>query len=84
MPASLPDLILPLKLGKSEERLTSLGGLGVLEEMAQAPGAWKPVDEHLAGPGGGRGYRASEFVQPLVWMLHAGGAAAGRPAGTAG
>lgn len=73
MPASLPDLILPLKLEKSEERLTSLGGLVVLEEMAQALGVWQRVDEHLQGPGSGRGYRASEFVQALVWMLHAGG-----------
>jgi hypothetical protein len=73
MEQSLPQLILPIKMEKSEERLTSLGGLVVLEEMAQALGAWKRVDEHLKGPGSGRGYRASEFVQPLVWMLHAGG-----------
>ena len=73
MQANLPQLILPIKLEKSEERLTSLGGLVVLEEMAQALGVWQQVDEHLAGPGSGRGYRPSEFVQPLVWMLHAGG-----------
>jgi len=73
MQASLPDLVLPLKLEKSEERLTSLGGLLVLEEMAQALQVWQRVDEQLAGPGSGRGYRASQFVQPLVWMLHAGG-----------
>jgi hypothetical protein len=58
---------------RSEERLTSLGGLVVLEEMAQAVKVWKRVDEHLQGPGSGAGYRPSEFVQPLVWMLHAGG-----------
>jgi Transposase DDE domain group 1 len=73
MQPSLPQLILPIKLEKSEERLTSLGGLVVLEEMAQALGVWKRVDEHLKGPGSGAGYRPSEFVQPLVWMLHAGG-----------
>ena len=73
MEASLPQLILPIKMEKSEERLTSLGGLVVLEEMAQALGVWKKVDEQLEGPGSGRGYRPSEFVQPLVWMLHAGG-----------
>ena len=71
--ASLPELILPIKLEKSEERLTSLGGLVVLEEMAQALKVWKRVDEHLKGPGSGRGYKPHEFVQPLVWMLHAGG-----------
>lgn len=73
MQTSLPDLILPLKLEKSEDLLTSLGGLVVLEEMAQALKVWQRVDEHLRGPGSGRGYRPREFVQPLVWMLHAGG-----------
>jgi hypothetical protein len=73
MPPSLPQLILPIKIEKSEERLTSLAGLVVLEEMAQALKIWQRVDEHLKGPGSGRGYRPSEFVQPLVWMLHAGG-----------
>jgi hypothetical protein len=71
--ASLPQLILPIKMEKSEERLTSLGGLVVVEEMARALGVWERVDEYLKGPGSGRGYRASEFVQPLVWMLQAGG-----------
>jgi hypothetical protein len=73
METSLPQLILPIKMEKSEEHLTSLGGLVVLEEMAQALKVWKRVDEHLKGPGSGRGYRPSAFVQPLVWMLHAGG-----------
>jgi len=73
MQPSLPQLILPFKMEKSDERLTSLGGLVVLEEMAQALKVGKRVDEHLKGPGSGRGYRPSEFVQPLVWMLHAGG-----------
>jgi len=73
MQGNLPQLILPIKLEKSEERLTSLGGLMVLEEMAQALQVWKRVNEQLAGPGSGRGYRPSQFVQPLVWMLHAGG-----------
>jgi hypothetical protein len=73
MEASLPQLILPIKLEKSEEGLTSLGGLVVLEEMARALGVWQRVDAHLKGPGSGAGYRPSEFVQPLVWMLHAGG-----------
>jgi len=73
METSLPQLILPIKMEKSEERLTSLGGLVVLEEMAQALGVWQRVDEYLEGSGSGRGYQPSEFVQPLVWMLHAGG-----------
>ena len=38
MEASLPQLILPIKMERSSERLTSLGGLVVLEELARAVG----------------------------------------------
>ncbi len=31
------------------------------------------MDEVLEGPKSGRGYEPREFVQPVVWMLHAGG-----------
>ena len=41
---------------KSEDRLTSLGGLVVLEEMAQALRVWQRVDANLRGPGSGAGY----------------------------
>ena len=73
MEASLPQLILPIKLERSSERLTSLGGLMVLEEMARALKLWENVDGALEGPKSGRGYKPHEFVQALVWMLHAGG-----------
>src|SRR5208282_2001740 len=73
MEKSLPQLILPIKLERSPERLTSLGGLVVLEELARAVGLWEEVDRALEGPKSGRGYQPREFVQTLVWMLHAGG-----------
>jgi hypothetical protein len=73
MQQSLPQLILPIKIEKSSERLTSLGGLLVLEECARARRVWERVESLLKGPQSGRGYRAGEFVQALVWMLHAGG-----------
>lgn len=73
MEASLPQLILPIKLERSSERLTSLGGLVVVEELARAVGLWKQVDGVLAGPKSGRGYAPHAFVQGLIWMLHAGG-----------
>jgi hypothetical protein len=73
MEASLPQLILPIKLERSSERLTSLGGLVVLEELARAVGLWEEVDRALEGPKSGRGYAPHEFVQGLIWMLHAGG-----------
>ena len=73
MEASLPQLILPIKLERSSERLTSLGGLVVLEELARAVGLWEDVDRALEGAKSGRGYPAHAFVQALVWMQHAGG-----------
>lgn len=73
MEQSLPQLILPIKMEKSSERLTSLGGLVVLEEVARAVGLWEKVDRVLEGPKSGRGYEPREFVRALVWMLHAGG-----------
>jgi hypothetical protein len=73
MEESLPQLILPIKLERSRERLTSLGGLLVLEELARALGVWEEVDRVLVGPKSGRGYQPREFVRPLVWMLQAGG-----------
>jgi Transposase DDE domain group 1 len=73
MEESLPQLILPIKLERSRERLTSLGGLLVLEELARALGVWEEVDRVMVGPKSGRGYQPREFVRPLVWMLQAGG-----------
>jgi hypothetical protein len=73
MEPSLPQLILPIKMERSSERLTSLGGLVVLEERARAVKLWEEVDGALEGPKSGRGYEPHEFVQALVWMLHAGG-----------
>ena len=73
MGQSLPQLILPIKMEKSSERLTSLGGLVVVEELARAAGVWEKLDRVLEGPKSGRGYRARAFVQALVWMLQAGG-----------
>ena len=73
MEQSLPQLILPIKVERSSERLTSLGGLLVLEELARAAGVWEEVDRVLPAPKSGRGYQPREFEQALVWMLHAGG-----------
>ena len=64
MEQSLPQLILPIKLGKSSERLTSLGGLGVLEELARGRKVWAKVDGALEGPKSGRGYEPHELAEP--------------------
>src|SRR5512147_1593234 len=73
MRASLAQLVLAIKLERSSERLTSLGGLVVLEELARGVGLWEDVDRVLEGPKSGRGYPPRAFVRALGWMLHAGG-----------
>jgi hypothetical protein len=54
MQESLPQLILPIKQERSPERLTSLGGLVVLEELVRAAGVWEKVDRVVEGPKSGR------------------------------
>jgi hypothetical protein len=73
MEPSVAQLILPIKIESSSERLTSLGGLVVLEELARGVRLWEEVDRVLEGPQSGRGYQPREFVRALVWLLHAGG-----------
>ena len=69
----LQQTLLPIKLEASQERLTSLAGLIVVEELAKAKGLWGRVNELFPPPGSGRRYAASAYVKPLVWMLQAGG-----------
>jgi hypothetical protein len=71
--SKLQQSVLPIKLEESKERLTSLAGLMVVEEWGRAKGVWARIDERFPEPGSGRGYKASEYVRPLVWLLHAGG-----------
>jgi Transposase DDE domain group 1 len=73
MTKKIQQTMLPIKLEQSPEKLTSLAGLVLVEEMARAKGLWGMVDEKMAGPGSGRGYKASQFIRPLVWMLTGGG-----------
>jgi hypothetical protein len=69
----LQQTLLPIKLEESAERLTSLGGLLVLEEFSRAKGLTRRIEEKFGAPGSGRGYRASEYVRTLVWLMHGGG-----------
>jgi hypothetical protein len=62
METSLPQLILPIELERSSERLTSPGGLVALEELARAIALWEEVDRALEGPKSGRRDQRREFV----------------------
>jgi hypothetical protein len=49
------------------------GGLVLPYEMAKALRLPEVIDRELPSPGSGRGYKPSQFVMPLVLMLHGGG-----------
>ena len=56
----VPQNVWAIKLEESAERLRSLAGLVIVEEMARAKGLWGRVDELFPELGSGRGYGARE------------------------
>ena len=67
------ESVLPFKLEKSKEMLTSHAGLLLAQEYHKGLGLDRLVDRFLPSAGSGRGHRPSEFVMPLVLMLQGGG-----------
>jgi len=65
--------ILPFRVERSNEPLMARGGLVLPYEMAKALRLPEVIDRELPPPGSGRGYKPSQFVLPLVLMLHGGG-----------
>ena len=65
--------VLPFKIEGTNEPLIARAGLVLPYEMAKAFKLPKVIDRELPPPGSGRGYKPSQFVMPLVLMLHGGG-----------
>lgn len=65
--------ILPYKLGITEEEITPYGGLVVFGEFLLAIGLDKRVERIFPEPGSGRGFRAWEYIFPLLLTMHIGG-----------
>jgi len=65
--------VLPFKLEITKDTVTSHAGLALLGEFCVGLNLLKKVDSYLPGPGSGAGYKASEYVFPLVLMLNGGG-----------
>jgi len=65
--------ILPFKVVATDEPLVARGGLVLPYELAMTLKLPKVIDKELPLPGSGRGYKPSQFVMPLVLMLHGGG-----------
>ncbi len=73
MAARLQQGVLPFKIEKSDEPLIARAGLVLPYEMARALKLPQVIDRELPLPGSGHGYKPSQFVMPLVIMLHGGG-----------
>jgi hypothetical protein len=69
----IKQTVLPFKLEKTRDMITSHAGLALLGEFAVGLGLPSAVDRSLAEPGSGAGYGSSEYVLPLVLMLNGGG-----------
>jgi hypothetical protein len=65
--------ILPFKIVATDKPLIARGGLILPYEFARAIKLPQVIDRELPPPGSGRGYKPSQFVMPLVLMLHGGG-----------
>ena len=65
--------LLPFKVVATDEPLIARGGLVLPYELAKALKLPKVIDRELPRPGSGRGYKPSQFVLPLILMLHGGG-----------
>lgn len=73
MAKKLRQGILPFKIERSDEPLIARSGLVLPYEMAKALKMPQVTDRELPPAGSGRGYKPSQFVIPLVLMLHGGG-----------
>ena len=65
--------VLPFKLEVTRDTITSHAGLALLGEFCVGLDFLRVIDRCLPEPGSGAGYRAREYVFPLVLMLNGGG-----------
>jgi len=65
--------VLPFKLEKTGDTITAQAGLALFGEFCVGLDLLGAVDSCLPGPGSGAGFKASEYVFPLVLMLNGGG-----------
>ena len=72
MVKKLQQSFLPFKIERSDEPLIARAGLVLPYEMARALKLPEVIDRELPPPGSGRGYKPSQFVMPLILMLHGG------------
>ena len=69
----LRQRILPFKVEMTKDTITPHAGLALLGEFAVGLGLLESVDRYMPKPGSGAGYKASEYVFPMVLTLNGGG-----------
>jgi len=69
----IKQTVLPFKVEITKDTITSHAGLALVGELAVGIGMLEAADRELPEPGSGAGYRASEYMFPLVLMLNGGG-----------
>lgn len=69
----MPQTVLPFKLEKISEMLTAHAGLTLAGEYIEALNLSRLLNAHMPSAKSAVGYRASDYIQPLILMLLGGG-----------
>ena len=73
MKKQLPKASPPFEIVGTDEPLIARAGLVLPYEMAKALRLPQIIDQELPSAGSGHSYAPSQFVMPLILMLHGGG-----------
>jgi hypothetical protein len=73
MKKKLPGTGPIFEIEATDEPLIARGGLVLPSEMAKALKLPRIIDRELPSAGSGHSYAPSQFVMPLILMLHGGG-----------
>lgn len=69
----IQQTVFPFKLEITKEKLTAHGGLALMAEFNHGIGLRELTDKYLPWPKSNRGFKPSQFIDPLVLMLQGGG-----------
>ncbi|MEG8947211.1 hypothetical protein [Rosettibacter firmus] len=60
----------PIKIQRSEERLSNRIGLPIIEELVRRVKIREEIDKRFPKPGSNRGIRSSNYVMTLVYIFY--------------
>ena len=70
---NISSSLLPFKLAATDDKITANAGLGLFGEFLHSQRFSSVLDSSLAGFKSNHSYKPSEFITPLLLMLHGGG-----------